>query len=290
MVKHIKIIFNIFKILVKGNYQSLGKFTPFLKSINSFLLRCVRYKFKILFLKKYYPISSNIYHLNNLDNLGYTVFKNLKLSEKFKFQISKKRNEIIKLSKTSNIPFNILDIKDNDENSEFLSFATSDWLKNLMSCYLRTPVILSRIEIWHSPNDKSLKGSSQNFHFDDQDDKSILFLIPLNEIDDDTGPFTLLNSNVSKNIIEKIYGKIGHLNSKRITDEEINAIDKTLIKSHSIRLTSNLGKGFLVDGDRCLHYGSRKALKSRTMLVFHYFREFYFHFHKPESLVIQKFK
>ena len=48
--------------------------------------------------------------------------------------------------------------------------------------------------------------------------------------------------------------------------------------------------GFLVDGDRCLHYGSRKALKSRTMLVFHYFREFYFHFHKPESLVIQKFK
>ena len=145
-------------------------------------------------------------------------------------------------------------------------------LVSIASEYLGFVPILSNINLWYSPNDGSDREGSQMFHLDWADIRQCKLFIPLKEIDDDTGPTTFLSASESSKVANAVNYRLSN-ESNRLEDELVYSIaDKSQVE----KAVGKPGDIFFCDSCRCFHYGSRKALKPRSLLMIQYLSPFSF--------------
>ena len=154
----------------------------------------------------------------------------------------------------------------NKETSKdiLLNYLTDPDLLSIISSYLGTYPWLYTCDLWISNEIQDYAGTSQNFHMDWEDEKIIKMFFFLDDIDEDTGPFCLLNKKDSETVKEfhsdYYENKIA---STRLSDDMVfDCVDRDRL----IKATGKAKEIFMVDTCNVLHYGSRKSSKPRLML------------------------
>ncbi|MGH2404792.1 MAG: phytanoyl-CoA dioxygenase family protein [bacterium] len=139
--------------------------------------------------------------------------------------------------------------------------------------YLGIVPILHALQLMYSPNHRLVQGSSQYYHLDGQDVKSLQVFVYLQDVTEDNGPLTLLAARPSERIADTLrYRKAAA--SRRIDD---GVIDRSAGGNRDVHvLTGRAGSVLIFDGDRCFHFGSRKATRPRRILHYAYVTPFAF--------------
>jgi hypothetical protein len=157
--------------------------------------------------------------------------------------------------------------------SPFVRLGLDPALLALLSDYFGMLPVLHDITIWYSPNRENVPNSSQYFHLDGQDTRTILLLVCLEDVDEDSGPLTFLPADVSWKIATQLkYRKTEE--ARRISDEVVAPFLTGPGQTH--RMTGKAGSAMILDTDRCFHFGSRAAQKKRLLLGYHYYTPFAF--------------
>lgn len=173
-------------------------------------------------------------------------------------------------TKSKQNTLNIVDVDLNDErNLPIKKLCLNEYLISAVSEYLKAVPILFNVQVWYSPNveNKDLIGS-QLYHFDREDFRQIKCFIPLEDIDIDSGPLTLISSKNSKKFIFKNLLKLKLISSKgRFTDNEIKSAFK---KNVELPLKCKTGQIALIDTTQCLHFGSRPSKKYKYHITIQY--------------------
>jgi hypothetical protein len=159
-----------------------------------------------------------------------------------------------------------------DPNSPFMKLALHPAVLKMVGDYLGTLPVIENILFWYSPNKQNINRSSQYYHLDAQDVRTLQMFVFIEDIDDESGPFILIDADESEKLARMInYRKKG--STRRIDDELISQN----IPPEKIRtLKGPAGSVFIADSDRCFHYGSRKASKPRFMMAIQYFSPYAF--------------
>ena len=288
-----------------ADYIKILKFTHFGLWISYY-----KRKFK---LKKYInDIRSKYFNILEIDNdykidrsKGYKIidFKNkndindvIKFCE-INFPIDFIKNNNKNTSKDNRL--NIADIDLNDPKNKIIKdFCVNKYLIKSISNYLDDIPILLSATVWFCPNQISnnLIGS-QLYHFDREDFRQIKCFIPIEDIDKQSGPLTLISSRNSMKFILKKFFNFQLVSSKsRFTDTQIKRYFKDQIE---IELECKRGQVAMVDTSQCLHYGSRPAKKYKYHISIQYvspystkldkFSDHFSQTNKPEDLILKKF-
>ncbi len=130
------------------------------------------------------------------------------------------------------------------------------------------PVIENAV-IWYSPNDRRLDNSSQYFHLDGQDVRTVQMFLFLERVTDENGPLAVMRADASEALARRVgYRKTPA--TKRLEDATVHAAGDV------VRLTGEPGDVYIVDTDRCFHLGSREGRAPRRVLVIQYYSPFAF--------------
>lgn len=162
--------------------------------------------------------------------------------------------------------------KEADPNSPFMKLALHPAVLKMVGDYLGMLPVIENIMFWYSPNKENIHRSSQGYHLDAQDVRTLQMFVFVEDVDADSGPFVLIEAAESEKLARQInYRKKGA--TRRIDDE---LVEKNVAPSTIHTLTGPAGSAFIADSDRCFHYGSRKATKPRFILTFQYFTPYAF--------------
>jgi len=154
----------------------------------------------------------------------------------------------------------------------FLKLAMHPSLIKMVSDYIGMLPVIENIMFWYSPNKANIDNSSQLYHLDGQDTRTIQLFLYIDDVDVESGPLTLVEAAASEKIaIDCNYKKTQY--TKRISDEYIQ---QNVPKEEIHTFTGPAGSIFVADTDRCFHYGSRHASKPRYIIAFQYYTPFAF--------------
>jgi hypothetical protein len=129
------------------------------------------------------------------------------------------------------------------------------------------------MQLMFSPNHRTVSDSSQYYHLDGQDVRSIQVFCFVEDVSEENGPLTLLDANASSKVLRAIkYRKVGA--ERRLQDQRVEALLDS--DSRPVSIVGEAGSILIFDGDRCLHYGSRQASKPRKILHYAYSSPFSF--------------
>lgn len=158
-------------------------------------------------------------------------------------------------------------------NSAIARLAVHPILIKTFADYLGVVPVLQTVQLMYSPNHRLVPGSSQYYHLDGQDVRSLQVFVYLHDVTLDHGPLTLIPANISERIAIRLrYRKAGPM--RRLDDRTVSAL---IDSGEDVRvLTGPKGSILVFDGDRCLHYGSRPAPLPRRILHYAYFSPFAF--------------
>jgi hypothetical protein len=155
-----------------------------------------------------------------------------------------------------------------EDAPEFFDLALSDQIIQIASDYLGEIPVLLHIKLWCTPVNDHMKGS-QLYHRDGRQWtlRRAKFLINMDDVDADCGPFTFLPADVT----ERVSNSIGGMKRQgRVTDEMI--YQRHAQRSDSVSLIGPAGTGAAVDSSRCFHHGARVRKGERLLLMFHFLR------------------
>ncbi len=160
-----------------------------------------------------------------------------------------------------NFKKNFLKIKEIDFSIELKILTLK--LIPIITNYLGSLAILQDASFWYSSNTDRVEGRSQNWHMDAEDLKQVRVLIPIEEVDENSGPLTVINAEDTSEIFKNLNKKnIVKVRNQKIPDEIIDQFNakqnKIIIKENEIAF---------VDTCNCYHYGSRKSKKPRKLLA-----------------------
>ncbi len=159
-----------------------------------------------------------------------------------------------------------------DPNSPFMKLALHPSVLKMVGDYLGMLPVIENILFWYSPNKENINRSSQGYHLDAQDVRTLQMLLFVEDVDDNSGPFVLIEAAESEKVARLInYRKKGA--TRRIEDE---LIERNVAKDKIHALVGPAGSVYIADSDRCFHYGSRKATKPRFIVAFQYFTPYAF--------------
>jgi hypothetical protein len=162
-----------------------------------------------------------------------------------------------------------------DENlkldSPFIKFALDPTLLSVIADYIgMVPVVYSMELYYSSPNcfDGEPKGS-QCYHLDHEDAWSSKVFLFIDDVDEASGPFTMLRAVDS----EKVCGQAKNfrITGNRHTDESIYNI---ISQDRAIQLKGPAGTIAVADTNRCFHFGGRAKDKHRLLLTIEYVTPF----------------
>jgi hypothetical protein len=154
-----------------------------------------------------------------------------------------------------------------DQYPEILDFALSPGMLKVVGDYLGTMPVLKYINAIVSPPVQSDQPEgSQLFHMDVEDSRVARVLLYIDDVDEQTGPFSFLPESISKVVKEKTgYGNRGV--SYRLKDDDAYRYTS---KENLIVTTGKKGDVFICDTSNCFHYGSRGQTKPRRVFMFSY--------------------
>lgn len=158
------------------------------------------------------------------------------------------------------------------KNAAIKKFAMNKNLVKTVGDYIGFTPVLENVMLWYSPNESNEGTSSQYYHLDAQDLNTIQVFFYLSDVDEQSGPLTLIKAVWSLKIIDKLNYK-KNSKFKRIDDQDVFAIAP---QDAEVKLVGEAGSVFIADTDTCLHYGSRKGVKPRYVMVFQYYTPFAF--------------
>jgi len=134
--------------------------------------------------------------------------------------------------------------------------------------YLGYVPLLGSALLWYSPNNNFESGRSQEFHLDGDNNKQVKVFVFLDDIDEQSGPLTIIPAEQSKIAFKKM--KIKSLVERR--NNKVN--DKTMYqfcnKEDEVVFLGKKGCIGFVDTDSCYHFGSRPGNKKRLILQLQY--------------------
>lgn len=148
-------------------------------------------------------------------------------------------------------------------DKNILNFFTNKRLIEIIASYLGEVPQILHAQVWHSPNQKNIEGTSQEFHLDHEDGRQIKLFLYIEDVTSENGPMQLLNKNYSKKTIIKNNYSLSEGKPKRLDVQnfDINKIFDCTGKKNSI---------LLIDTTKVLHRGSLKSSKPRTVLMAQY--------------------
>ncbi len=105
---------------------------------------------------------------------------------------------------------------------------------------------------------------SQLYHLDLHDTPLVYVLLLVEDVTEESGPWTFLPASVSARAKAKLlYQQPG--SSYRVTDDEMYAV---IDPSEAIRFTGKKGDVLFIDSSACFHYGSRRSVRPRFQLMY----------------------
>ena len=141
-------------------------------------------------------------------------------------------------------------------------FVLGERVLSLATHYFGEVPVLSDVRLWWSPpNDSCVE--SQQYHFDGEDRTQLKLFLNVRDVDEDNGPLTVIDAASSAMIARQ------RRRSARLEDI---TVEDTVGPQSIMTLKGPKGSFGLVDTSRCLHYGSRRNLKDRVVLMAQYTR------------------
>ena len=138
--------------------------------------------------------------------------------------------------------------------------------------YIGLAPAITSIQFWYSPNKENVAGRSQNWHLDGEDFKQLKVFLPMDNICSKSGPLFFIDSTNSNILLKKLVKlKIVKKRNTKIEDE---IVKKNLNKSYHKMMTMNFGDIGFIDTSNCYHFGSRKDLKPRKLLMIQFTSSF----------------
>ena len=113
--------------------------------------------------------------------------------------------------------------------------------------------MLTYIAVWYSPNDSTKDDGSQKFHLDHEDFRQVKGFVFIDDVEETSGPFTLLEAEASAGVQRAVHYRMTPA-EKRVEDDVVFGIAD---RRRAVSLTGPAGTVALVDTSRCFHYGSR---------------------------------
>ena len=108
--------------------------------------------------------------------------------------------------------------------------------------------------------------ASQLFHLDLHDTKMVYVVVLADDVTEESGPWSFLPASVSSRAQKAMdYQKRGE--AYRIPDEEMYS---HVSPDELIVFTGKKGDVLFIDSSRCFHYGSRKAVRPRFLIMYGY--------------------
>lgn len=181
-------------------------------------------------------------------------------------------------------PFASMRIDPADLQKEPLSklFQSDEILINVREYFGCTP-ILNYAAVWFSPNNfNDSFYSSQLFHFDREDYRQIKCFIPIEKIDSESGPLSVIDAQESAKFVRSQWKRLKIPSSK---DRYDDASVRKCTNFNIVQMTGDAGELILVDTTRCLHFGSRNAKKPKYHLTLQYLTPFSPKFDNREHLL-----
>ncbi len=148
------------------------------------------------------------------------------------------------------------------EHPQVFSLASDPYFKNLATMYLGEEAVLSNITLMHSYPLDLPPTHSQLWHVDADDTRILTFFLYCNDVDEETGPFTLVSKDAITNTwMPRWLRRYGY------NDEKF----KAKFKPREIKqIVGPKGMLFVADPVAIYHYGSRCTSKPRLALSFRY--------------------
>jgi hypothetical protein len=205
------------------------------------------------------------------ERTGYAVLpvdsmENLRTAVKFAQHVRDERGYQV-AKKKQDYNSTILEATRYEDAPPFFDLILSNDVLQIVSDYLGEIPVLMSIKLWCTPVNEYLKGS-QLYHRDGQKwlRRGAKFLINMDDVDEDAGPFTFLPADVSSRVSQAL-GSMK--NQGRVPDEQVF---RHASPSDAISLVGPAGTGVAVDSSRCFHFGARVRKGERLLLQFQFLR------------------
>lgn len=152
-----------------------------------------------------------------------------------------------------------------DEMKPIIDFACQPEVAGIVADYMGEIPVLSVISLIYTPINSSMLGP-QKFHRDMNCASQVHLIINIDDVDEETGPFTFLSGQQSSSIIKAT----GHADG-RVSDDAIRA---RIDDSDLIKCVGPTGTAFFVNPYACFHFGARAHAKPRYILILNYTSKF----------------
>jgi hypothetical protein len=155
--------------------------------------------------------------------------------------------------------------------SPYLDFALDERVVGPVAGYLGVVPVLTDVDVWYSAHHPKAPKSSQLWHLDHADTTQIKVWVHVDEIDELSGPLTLVGAADSSEIADANDYDYG--DSYRLADDAVSA-------DRCVALAGPAGTVDFVDTSRCFHFGSRVSAEGRPrrIAVFQYLTPYAFKF------------
>lgn len=155
--------------------------------------------------------------------------------------------------------------------SPYLDFALDERVIGPVAAYLGVVPVLTDVDVWYSAHHPKAPKSSQLWHLDHADTTQIKVWVHVDEIDELSGPLTLVGASDSGEIADANDYDFG--DSYRLADDAVSA-------ERCVALAGPAGTVDFVDTSRCFHFGSRVSAEGRPrrIAVFQYLTPYSFKF------------
>jgi hypothetical protein len=155
--------------------------------------------------------------------------------------------------------------------SPYLDFALDERVVGPVAAYLGVVPVLTDVDVWYSAHHPKAPKSSQLWHLDHADTTQIKVWIHVDEIDELSGPLTVVGAADSGEIADGNDYDFG--DSYRLADDAVPT-------DRCVAFEGPAGTVDFVDTSRCFHFGSRVSAEGRPrrIAVFQYLTPYSFKF------------
>jgi hypothetical protein len=160
--------------------------------------------------------------------------------------------------RTGNLDNSTLDL-----DSPYLRFATREDVLCTVADYLGVAPLLTQVDVWFSLHSEKEFSNSQLYHCDWADARQIKLFIFATDVDETSGPLTMLPADKSKELRDKI-GYKWSTGDNKLQDEQVYG---AVGRDDETPILGPAGTSAFLDTSRCFHFGSRVEASSKPRIM-----------------------